>query len=128
MNILNTFDTFAIDAAAKLAEVLEWFDADYDCLHHTAFNEDYYIIGTYEAKKALEEVGTFEALGLIKEYELENFGNVDTDLTDPEQVANMLFYIVGEHLIDSLNFTAYGRADEKTNAELIAELRECYDI
>jgi hypothetical protein len=67
-------------------------------LHNEIFNTDYYIIGTYEAKKWLGDFA-FEAIDKIKEYEEDNFGEVNTDLSDPEKVVNMYVYIIGEELI-----------------------------
>ena len=46
----------------------DWIKENFDDLHHHAFNNDYYIIGTYQAKKWLgDEV--FEIINIIKEYE-----------------------------------------------------------
>lgn len=76
----------------------------YGCdLHNEVFNTDYYIIGSHEAKQALEQYGTFAAIEEIKEYEQEHFGEVFTDLSDPEKVANMLYYIKGEEAISKIN-------------------------
>jgi len=67
-------------------------------LHNEIFNTDYYIIGTYEAKQWLGDF-VFEAIDKIKEYEESNFGEVNTDLSDPEKIVNMYVYIIGEELI-----------------------------
>ena len=80
----------------------------YGCdLHHEIFNTDYYIIGTYQAKKWLEEnVGVFEAIDEIKEYEQFHFGEVNTDFSSPESVVNMYVYIKGNEILaesDHLN-------------------------
>ena len=73
-------------------------------LHHKLFNEDYFIIGYYEAEKFLEENGgVFNAIGVIKEYEKDNFGEVTTDFSSSEKVVNMFAYIIGEELIYSLD-------------------------
>ena len=64
-------------------------------LHHEVFNTDYYIIGTYKAKQALEQYGVFNAIDEVQTYEKENFGEIYTDLSNPENVANMLYYIKG---------------------------------
>src|SRR5699024_8775433 len=72
-------------------------------LHHYAFNEDYYITYNHEAKKALNEYDVFEAFEIIKEYEQDNFGEITTDFLNPEQVANMLWYIIGEEVISLFN-------------------------
>ena len=54
-------------------------------LHHEVYNTDYFIIGTY---KATEWMGSeaFHIIGLIKDYEQDNFGEVNTDLSCPERV------------------------------------------
>jgi len=72
-------------------------------IHHEIFNTDYFIIGTYQAKKWLEDnIGVFEAIEIIKEYEQDNFGEITTDFSQPEKVCNMLVYLVGEELLNSL--------------------------
>ena len=67
-------------------------------LHHEAFNEDYYIIGTYQATQWLGD-HAFYAIQVIKDYEESCFGEVSTDLSDPERVVNMYAYIVGEVVV-----------------------------
>jgi len=70
-----------------------------DDLHNNIFNSDYYIIGRYEAKKWLgDEV--FNIIETIKEYEDFNFGEVNTDFSEPEKVVNMYVYIIGEEVIN----------------------------
>jgi hypothetical protein len=72
---------------------------NYACdLHHYLFNEDYFIIGTYNAKQWLGD-DSWEAIEKIQEYEQTNFGEVNTALSDPERVANMLAYILGEEIL-----------------------------
>ena len=67
-------------------------------LHHHLFNEDYYLIGTYNAKKWLgDEV--FNVIEYIKAYETENFGEVNTNFSCPESIVNMFTYIRGEELL-----------------------------
>ena len=70
-----------------------------DDLHHEAFNQDYYIIGRYQASQWLGEMA-FSVIGHIKDYEQENFGEVYTDLSDPEKVVNMYTYIRGEEIVN----------------------------
>ena len=67
-------------------------------LHHEIFNTDYYIIGTYKAKQWLG-ADAFDAIAMIKDYELDNFGEVYTDLSNPERVVNMAVYIIGEEVV-----------------------------
>ena len=90
------------EALEDIKETLESYNGYYCDLHNEVFNTDYYIIGTYEAEKALEQYGTFEAIRKIKEYENDNFGEVFTDLSDHEKVANVLYYIIGEEAIQEL--------------------------
>ena len=81
----------------------EWLKENYpndwkDDLHHYAFNEDYYIIGTYQAKQWLGNMA-FDVINFIKDYEQDNFGEVYTDLSEPEKVVNMYAYIIGEEIV-----------------------------
>mgnify|MGYP001288678890 FL=1 len=73
-------------------------DNDVSDLHHYLLNEDYFIIGTYQAKQWLSSY-VFDAIEAIKEYEQSNFGEVSTDFSDPEKVANMYAYILGEEIL-----------------------------
>ena len=69
-----------------------------DDLHHEIFNTDYYIIGRYEAKKWLGDQ-VFNIIEIIKEYEQFNFGEINTDFSEPEKVVNMYVYIIGEEIV-----------------------------
>ena len=70
-------------------------------LHHYLLNEDYFIIGYYQAEQWLKKDNgsIFEAIETIREYEQSNFGQVTTDLSSSENVANMLAYILGEQIL-----------------------------
>ena len=89
------------DVASYMISQLEdqvGLDNDVSDLHHYLLNEDYFIIGTYKAKQWLgSEV--FDVIETIKEYEQSNFGQVTTDFSDPEKVANMYAYILGEEIL-----------------------------
>jgi hypothetical protein len=67
-------------------------------LHHEVYNTDYFIIGTYQAKEWMGNEA-FNIIGLIKDYEQDNFGEVSTDLSCPERVVNMYAYIIGEEVV-----------------------------
>ena len=69
-----------------------------DELHHHVFNTDYYIIGTYQASQWLGDE-TFNIINFIKEYENDNFGEVYTDFSNPENIVNMYVYIIGESIV-----------------------------
>ena len=68
-------------------------------LHHYLLNEDYFIIGYYKAEQWLKKDSIFNAIEIIKNYENDNFGQVSTDLSSSENVANMLAYILGEEIL-----------------------------
>ena len=89
------------DVASYMISQLEdqvGLDNDVSDLHHYLLNEDYFIIGTYKAKQWLgSEV--FDVIETIREYEQSNFGEVSTDFSDPEKVANMIAYILGEEIL-----------------------------
>ena len=76
----------------------EWIEENKDDLHHHAFNTDYYIIGTYQAKQWLGDK-VFDVIEHIREYEDFAFGEVSTDFSDPERVVNMYTYIIGEEIV-----------------------------
>tara|TARA_R110002020_G_C16017570_1_gene751682 strand:- start:120 stop:446 length:327 start_codon:yes stop_codon:yes gene_type:complete len=67
-------------------------------LHYHSFNTDYYIIGTHKANQWLENQ-VFKVINFIKEYEMDNFGKVTTDFSNPENVVNMYVYIIGEDIV-----------------------------
>ena len=119
------------EARGAIIEALESGYSGYYCdLHNEVFNTDYYIIGTYRAKEALNEYGVFEALNKVRTYEKDNFGEVYTDLSDPEKLINMLYYIIGEEVLSEMmdGITAWednwnNQADKETNAEILKAVK-----
>lgn len=119
------------EAIADIIETLEGGYSDYYCdLHNEVFNTDYYIIGTWQAKEALNEYDVFDAIETVREYEESNFGEVYTDVANPEALVNMLYYIIGEEVIsDMYDIAAFANnwnndADEETNAAIVSELND----
>ena len=72
-----------------------------DDWHFYCFNEDYYIIGYYQASEWLKrhDIDAFEAIGTCQEYELENFGEITKVYNNSEVTVNMLAYIYGEEFL-----------------------------
>ena len=68
--------------------------------HYHLFNEDYYIIGYYNAEQWLKEhgVSAFEAIQVCQDYERDNFGECRA-YDNAESVVNMYTYILGEEWI-----------------------------
>ena len=79
-------------------------DDNRDDWHFHAFNEDYYIIGYYQASEWLKKhsIDSFEAVGICQQYELDNFGEASSVYDNSEKVVNMLAYIYGEEIINEL--------------------------
>jgi hypothetical protein len=88
------------DYAIEGLENLKGTNPEGSDIHHNIFNMDYYILGTYEAKKWVEKIGAFAVIGEIVDYETLHFGKVTTDCTEPEMVANMYSYIKGQEILD----------------------------
>jgi hypothetical protein len=89
-------------------------------IHNEVFNTDYFIIGRYEAEQWLiNNGGIFNAIEIIKDYENNNFGEVNTDFSEPEKVCNMYVYILGEELINGLKFI-----QDNWDNDLSEELKE----
>lgn len=72
-------------------------------LHHNCFNTDYFIIGSYKAKQWLGDKA-FDVIGFVKDYENWHFGEVHTNLSNPEAVVNMYAYIIGEEIVNEYLF------------------------
>jgi len=74
----------------------------YGCdLHSALFNTDYFIIGYYDAEQWLiNNVGIFQAIETIRDYENDMFGEVNTDFSSSEKVVNMYSYIIGEEILN----------------------------
>ena len=72
--------------------------------HFHCFNEDYYIIGYYNAAEWLKRhnIDAFEAIRICQEYEKDNFGET-TVYDNAETTVNMLAYIYGEELLNEID-------------------------
>ena len=115
------------EAREAIIEALQDGYSGYYCdLHNEVFNTDYYIIGTFRAKKALAEYGVFDAIEKVQTYEKDNFGEVYTDLSNPEKLVNTLYYIIGEEVlyeimdgVEAWEDNWNNIADEEINAAIL---------
>jgi hypothetical protein len=98
MTTLHKHEEIKQHAIERLTELKDSNIYGYD-LHNEIFNTDYYIIGRYKAQQWLGE-DVFKAINTIKDYEMDNFGQVTTDFSEPEKVVNMYVYIIGEELLN----------------------------
>jgi len=94
---------------------------DFSDLHQECFNNDYYVIGYWNAKEWLKshDIDAFEAIDCVREYEVDNFGALNTAINS-EAIVNMYVYIKGEELINSLDVDL----DTCTKEELLTALAE----
>ena len=88
----------------RVEEIKKYDGSELEELHFHLFNQDYYIIGYYQAQQWLDKHGisAFEALETIREYEEFNFGECK-HYTNAEETVNMLVYIYGEELLAEMN-------------------------
>ena len=121
------------EAIEAIIEALEDGYSGYYCdLHNEVFNTDWYIIGTYEAKEALKEYDVFEAIELVQEFEEFHFGEVNTDLSNPEKLINMVYYIVGDGVICEMNDIEEfsnnwnNLSDDETNAAIVKKMKKMF--
>lgn len=101
----------------------------YACdLHNELFNTDYFIIGYHRAEEWLKSnPGIFAAIEEIKDYEMSNFGAVNTDFSSSEKVANMYAYIKGEEILSDCPTLLQkwdNRLEEEDITQIIEELNE----
>lgn len=75
-----------------------------DDWHFHCFNEDYYIIGYYQASEWFKrhKIDAFNAIGTCLEYEKDVFGEVSTKYDNAETTVNMFVYILGEELLSEV--------------------------
>jgi hypothetical protein len=122
------------EAVDAIIETLEnGYDGYYCDLHNEVFNTNYYVIGTYLAKEILREYDVFEAIELVQTYEKEQFGEVYTDVSDPEKLANMVYYIIGDEVITEMyqiaifNAKWNDEADEETNSRIVTAIKTIFN-
>ena len=88
----------------ELTEHINEFDKE-EQNHFTMFNEDYYIIGYWNASEWLKKhnIGELEGVSICNEYELEHFGEVQTTFDNTEKLVNHLVYWFGQDLCNELD-------------------------
>ncbi len=109
---------------------LKNYESFYSSLVAIAFSKIYFT-DAYDAVKALNYYGTFAAIARVKDYEESEFGEVTTDLSNPLEIANSLFYILGEELLfdnkkflDMFEMYEEYKATDKINNEFIKVIEE----
>ena len=107
-------------------ETLKGTNPEASEVHHEIFNTDYFIIGYALAEDWLEKnVGSFQAIRVIQEYEKFQFGEIYTDLSSSEKVCNMYVYIQGEEILQeskTINQLWDRKLDDEDLQDIINEL------
>jgi ribosome-associated toxin RatA of RatAB toxin-antitoxin module len=72
-------------------------------LHNKLFNEDYFIIGYYNASEWIKahKLDVFDIISQVQQYEKYYFNETRTEVNS-EAMVNMYAYIRGEELLNSL--------------------------
>ncbi len=99
----NEIREFCLERLEEIADYKgfeDFSEMDMCELHNQIFNEDYYIVGYYQAEQWLG-TDTFQVIAEIKDYEEMNFGEPHTDFSSSEAVVNMYVYILGEEVIQA---------------------------
>ncbi|MDC0600084.1 hypothetical protein OAO65_02120 [Flavobacteriales bacterium] len=90
-------------------------------LHFHAFNEDYYIVGYYNAEQWLvkHDISAFEAIGGVIDWEIENLGEtqLNEDNMNAEHVVNLYVYMKGEELLSEFDL-------DQEPSDLLIDLKE----
>ena len=96
-------------------------------IHHNLFNQDYWVVGYYQAEQEILKYGSvFQAIGIIQDYEKGNYGECHTDLSSSERVCNMLVYILGDECLYSCKSVSDNWDDNLTDdiaEQIINELK-----
>ena len=74
-------------------------DMDDDELHCEVFNSQDFIS---DRNQAIEFLGnkTFDILDFVRTYEIDNFGELNTDISNPIRLLNMYAYIIGKEIVE----------------------------
>lgn len=111
------------DRNAMLKAIKEGLDEGYKTLENIQMDKtdtDPWVIGRYQATKALEQFdnddnlvapnpvdsisqnGILGAIGYVRSYELDGFGSIETDVSDPEEITSAVAFINMENVLNDL--------------------------
>lgn len=87
--LINAFDDGTLDGVSTVD------------MHHEVYNRDNTYVHYEDAERDLEQIGTFNAIQTVMQYEQDNFGQTAPaeKYGNPCWVADMVVYILGEALI-----------------------------
>ena len=96
-------------------------------MHHAVYNQYYIYVYKQDAERELEQIGTFNAIQTVMEYEQDNFGQIAPaeKYGNPCWVANMVVYILGEALISHV----FGDDEDfRNDSDITPEIAQRYSI
>lgn len=96
-------------------------------MHHEVYNQSETYVYTADAKRDLEQIGTFNAIQTVMQYEQDNFGQTAPaeKYGNPCWVADMVVYILGEALI----YHVFGDDEDfQTDSDITPEIAQRYSI
>lgn len=122
---------------ATIGDALDDGNRTLEDIQMNTTNRDLWIIGTYKASQALGEFneedqlytgtnldGVFGAIEYVKNYETDQLGTVNTDLTDPEKVASMVAYINMECVLNDLSVKFDLDWDDELTDQQVDKIKE----
>lgn len=98
-NIENNLIRNVLATCWNIAEEMEGREVYGSDLHHYLFNSEHYTMWISQTERDTEDLGVWDCLNLVKNYELENFGEMYTKL-EAFSIANMMNVILGSHLLN----------------------------
>lgn len=110
-------------ACEMLDERLDGAVGEYGCdLHGYVFNEIYAFDNDKQAEVAVDSVGVWSAIRLVRKYEQDRFGESNTPI-EPYRIGNMVVYIYGDFMLN-LSEHLQNRWDDKLTAEDLDKVRK----
>lgn len=99
----------------------------YGCdVHHHLFNSEHYTTWIHQTEKDTADLGVWNCLKLVHNYEQWNFGELNTKF-EPFEVANMVNYILGYSMLNESEYLRNEAWDDYLTVEdleaIQAELR-----
>ena len=96
-------------------------------MHHEVYNRDNTYVYYEDAERDLKQIGTFNAIQAVMEYERTQLGQVAPaeDYGNPCWIADMVVYILGEALI----YHVFGDDEDfQTDSDITPEIAQRYSI
>ena len=107
----------------NVADAMDGWEV-YGCdLHHKLFNSDHYTTWIPQTEADTDDLGVWDCIKLVHTYEKWNFGEVSTEMS-AFKVANMVNYILGDHLLGKSEHLKNEAWDEYLTADDLAIIQK----